>query len=422
MMYVRGDIIYTPNKDKIEIFEDSYLMLNEGVVEGIVKEVPKGEGNQIIDRKGHLILPPFVDIHLHAPQYANCGLGTDVELMEWLEKYTFPEEVKYKDLKYAEALFKALINDLWTNGTLRSVIFGCLYTDATDLLFQMMAKSGLGAYIGKVNMDNNCPDFYRQTVEESISGTESLIKKYEKEDLVKPIITPRFAPHCTRESLEAQGQLAKKYGVPIQSHINESVGEIEYVKGLFPEADSYGDIYDRYGLFGSETKTIMAHCIHNTPEEFELFKKRNVFPAHCPESNVNLTSGIMPVKKFLEEGIPVGLGSDISGGNHLYIGSQMVLAIQLSKMRARLLDDLTDVLNFSEAYYMATKSGGSFFGKVGSFEKGYEGDFLVVETDSLLAPLEERSVEEKLQKFLYTGSSANIKERYVRGKKIEKPF
>ena len=423
-MIVKGDILYSKNKDQIEIVENGYLIIEDGIIQGVYNKLtPKYYGEAIVDYEGKLIIPPFVDLHLHAPQYANCGLGTDVELLVWLEKYTYPEEEKFKDEAYRKEIYKELIRNLWKGGSLRSVIFGSLFKDATEDLMDMLIESGLSAYVGKVNMDRNCPDSYRETTIESLEGTEAFINKYaDKSDLVKPIITPRFVPHCTAESMAGQGKLAQQYGVPVQSHINESLSEIEWVKELHPESKTYSHVYDEFGLFGSHSKTIMAHVIFNEEAELELMDQRQIYPVHCPESNANIMSGIMDAKRLLERGLPVSLGSDISGGHHLYMPFQIVLAIQLSKMRARMEGDLSKVLTFSEAFNMATKSGGSFFGQVGSFEPGYEGDFLVIDTDKVLTKGEVRTPLERLQKFIYIGNQKAIKERYLRGVRIKNPF
>lgn len=423
-MIVKGDILYSKNKDQIEVIEKGYLVIENGLVQGVYnKLVPKYEEKKIVDYGNNLIIPSFVDLHLHANQYANCGLGTDLELLVWLEKYVYSEEEKFRNKIYRKAVYKKLIRNLWKVGSLRSVIFGSLYKEAADDLMDMLLESGLSAYVGKVNMDRNCPDSYRETTLKSLEDTEAFIVKYKgRSDLVKPIITPRFVPHCTEESMNGQGQLAKKYDVPVQSHLNESLSEIEWVKKLHPKLKSYSHIYDEYGLFGSSVKTIMAHVIFNEEIEIELMENRQIYPVHCPESNANLISGIMDAKRLLERGLPVSLGSDISGGHHLYMPFQIVLAIQLSKMRARIEDDLSKVLTFSEAFYMATRSGGSFFGKVGSFEPGYEGDFLVIDTSKILSKGEVKNPLERLQKFIYIGSQKAIKERYLRGVRLEKPF
>lgn len=419
-MVIKGDILFTKNKDDFEIYENGFLIIEDGKVKAVQQEYLGTE--EVIERTGNLILPTFVDLHLHANQYANCGLGNDEELLTWLEKYTYPEEVKFKDLAYAEEIYKEVLTKLWEAGSLRSVIYASLYKEASDLMFKLTIESGLSAYVGKVNMDRNTPDFYIESTEDSINFSEDLIKKYKDNELVKPIITPRFVPHCTVESMKGQGELAKEYDVPVQSHMNESLAENAWVTQLHPEYKTSTEVFEKYGLFGSSSKTIMAHCIHNTKEELDLMKKRNFYPVHCPESNANLTSGIMDVKGMLEAGLPVSIGSDISGGHHIFMPNQIVLAIQLSKMKARMEDDLSRVLTLSEVFYMATKSGGSFFGKTGSFEEGYSADFLVIDTKSIMAPREVRTPVERLEKFLYLGSQNNITEKFLQGKKIDRPF
>lgn len=423
-MIIKGDIIYTKEKENYVVYENSYMIVENGIVEGIHEKLPEKYANEeIVNREGKLIIPSFIDLHLHAPQYTNRGLGTDKELMDWLSTYTFPEEEKFENLEYAEKVWKNLINDLWKCGSLHSVIFSSIHEEATEKLIDMFIKSGMSAYIGKVNMDRNTNESYFEDVNSGITKTENLIKKYEnKSELVKTIITPRFAITCCEESLKKQGDLSEKYHVPVQSHLNESVGEIEYTMSLFPEYKNYSDIYDKNHLFGNVEKTIMAHCIHNTQEEIDMIKNNKVFPVHCPESNANLISGVMDIREFLDNEVPVSIASDISGGHSLFLPKQIVLAVQLSKIKARFENNLGKIIKNSEAFYMTTKNPGKFFGKIGSLENGYEGNFLVINVDDLVLDIEKRTVIEKFEKWLYIGSENNIEERYLKGKKIEKPF
>src|SRR5699024_6100065 len=165
------------------------------------------------------------------------------------------------------------------------------------------------------------------------------------------IITPRFIPTCTPELLKGLGQLSAKYNIPVQSHLNENIGEIEWVKELHPEAKNYSSIYDDFGLFGQQ-KTIMAHCIHNTEDEIDLMAKNQIHIAHCPHSNYNLSSGIMPVRIFLDKEIPVGLGSDVSGGHKVSMPSVMVSTIQASKIKWLETNKKLAPLTTSEAFYL----------------------------------------------------------------------
>ncbi len=419
---LKGNIAFTPTKDKFETHENSYIIVEDGKVVDICKELDKSYKDYTIqDFSDKLIVPGFIDLHLHAPQYPNRGLGLDKELIPWLETYTFPEEGKYEDLEYSRKVFSKLINELWRVGTTRSVIFASIHKDSTKLLLDMFIESGLGAYVGKVNMDRNTAPYLTENTRASIVDTEEILIEYmNKSSLVKPIVTPRFAPTCTEELLESLGNLAVDYKIPVQSHLNENKSEVVWVKELFPNSKNYASVYDEFNLFG-QTNTIMAHCIYNTDEEIKLMAKNGVYAAHCPYSNYNLSSGIMPVRKFLNKGVSVGLASDISGGNSLSISNIIGGTIQASKMVWVYQDKELTPLTFSEGFFLGTKGGGSFFGKVGSFEKSYDFDALVID-DSSLSDINEISIEERLQKFIYLGDDRHIIERYVQGRKIEEPF
>nr|WP_300003348.1 guanine deaminase [Tissierella sp.] len=419
---LKGTIAYTPTKDEFKIYEDSYIIIEDGKVVEIQKELSDTyKDMEVEDYSGKLIIPGFVDLHLHATQYPNRGLGMDKELIPWLETYTFPEESKYSDLEYAEKVFKKLINELWAVGSLRTVIFSSIHKDSTKLLLDMFIESGLSAYVGKVNMDRNSPEYLIEKIEDSLEDTEEILIEYiGKSELVKPILTPRFAPTCSDSLLTKLAEFPGKYKVAIQSHLNENSSEIEWVKELFPKSKDYASVYDDFKLFG-QTNTVMAHCIHNTDKEIELMAEKGVYAAHCPYSNYNLSSGIMPVRKYMNKGVKVGLASDISGGNNLSIPEVMHGAIQASKMTWLNTNKELAPLTFSEGFFLGTKGGGEFFGKVGSFEEGYEFDALIID-DSELSDMNELTVEERLQKYIYIGDDRNIESRYVSGKKIEKPF
>lgn len=418
----KGDIIHTPTKDKFEIYENSYLIVEDGHV---VKITDKLENlykcYEFYDYSGKIIIPGFVDVHLHAPQYPNRGLGMDKELIPWLNTYTFPEESKYSDLEYSRRVFEEFINALWAEGTTRCSVYSTIFLESTKLLMDMFIASGLGALVGKVNMDRNSAPALIEDSYQSIIETEEFILEFKDvSDLVKPIITPRFIPTCTDMLLTELGKLAIKYNIPVQSHLNENTSEVEWVRELYPESKNYASVYDRFNLFG-QTKTIMAHCVYNTDEETELMAKNGVYVAHCPHSNFNLSSGLSPIRKYLNQGVKVGLGSDISGGHTISMPQVMVGAMQTSKMVWLQSNKELAPLTLSEVFFLATKGGGSFFGNVGSFEEGYECDLLVIDVDNL-AYLKTLTPEEKLQKFIYEGSRENIIDRFVKGKKVYKPF
>lgn len=416
----KGNILFTKIKDKFEIIENGFILVKNGKILDLYKNLPIEYQNfEVIDFSDNLIIPGMNDLHCHAPQFRNLGMAMDKELIPWLDNYTFPEESKFKNIEYADKVYKNFIKEVWRHGTTRIAVFATVHKESSIRLINLFNQSGLGAFVGKVNMNINCTDDLLEVTEKSISDTEYILENYYNTDaLVNPIITPRFIPSCNSELLKSLGGLALKYNTPTQSHLSENLGEIDWVRQLQPESEFYGDAYNRFNLFG-QTKTLMAHCVYSCDKELELMKKNNVFAVHCPNSNLNLGSGIMPVRKFLDNDINIALGSDISGGHDLSIFKVMVNAIQCSKLLWVNSDKQVDFLTLSEAFYMATKGGGSFFGKVGSFEKDYDFDALILD-DHNLNP-KSYSLIERLERFIYIGDDRNIIHRYVRGEEISDP-
>jgi len=416
----KAHILFTKEKDRFEILENGYIAVEDGIVAGVSANLDDlgCKDAKVIDFGDKLLIPAMNDMHVHAPQVHNQGVAMDLELLPWLQNYTFPEESKYADVQYAERMYRRFLHTLWLFGTMRSVVFGTIHTDSTRVLMKLYQEAGMGAMVGKVAMNRNCPDTLCEDVEAAIEGNEQLIAEFNKPNaLVRPIITPRFVPSCTPELLRACGELAAKYQLPVQSHLSENTSEIAWVQDLEKESTSYGDAYNRYGLFG-QTPTIMAHCVWTSGSELELMKRNKVMVAHCPTSNFNLSSGMAPLRTFLEEGLPIGLGSDISGGHDLNMFRMMVYAIQVSKMHYQHNHEKA-FLNLSEIFWIATKSAGSFFGKVGSFEPGYEFDALVID-DSVLYPAE-YSLPHRLERFIYLGDDRQIVHRFCRGQEIKEP-
>jgi guanine deaminase len=421
MKIFKAHILYTKERSRFEVLENGYVAVDaDGRVTGVAADLASlnAEDAEVVDFGDRLLIPAVNDMHVHASQYRNQGIAMDLELLPWLQNYTFPEEIKYADTGYAEQMYRRFVRDLWRFGTMRACVFATAHTDATRLLMHLFQEAGMGALVGKVAMDRNCPEGLTESVEKMMQGNEALISEFNQTDaLVRPIITPRFIPSCTPEMLTACGELAAKHELPVQSHLSENKDEIAWVKSLEPESTCYGDAYNRYGLFG-QTPTVMAHCVWTEGEELELMKRQDVMVAHCPTSNFNVASGMAPVRQFLDEGLKVGLGSDISGGHDLSIFRMMVYAIQVSKMHYQQNHE-RPFLTLSEAFWMATKSGGSFFGRVGSFEPGYEFDALVIDDSELNHA--DYSLLHRLERFIYLGDDRHIQHRFCRGKEIMEP-
>ena len=413
----RANILFTKERTHFEVIERGYVVVDDSgrVVEVTEHLSAEHEGVEVVDYGDRLLIPAMNDLHVHAPQYRNQGIAMDLELLPWLQNYTFPEEMKYCDTKYAERMYRRFVHDMWRFGTMRACLFATIHKESTLLLMNIFKETGMGALVGKVAMNRNCPEGLTETVDDMVQGYEELIKECGEDGLVRPIITPRFVPSCTPEMLRACGELAAKYQLPVQSHLSENKDEIAWVKELEPESTCYGDAYDRYGLFG-QTPTVMAHCVWSDGEELELIKRRGVVVAHCPTSNFNVASGMAPIRKFLDEGVKVGLGSDISGGHDLSIFRMMVYAIQVSKMHYQQNHNVP-FLSLSEVFWIATKSAGNFFGRVGSFEPGYEFDALVIDDSDLNH--DNYTLLERLERYIYLGDDRQISHRFCSGKEIK---
>lgn len=416
MKVIKGNIIFTPTYDNFEIIENGYIVLSNNKIFDIFKKLPEKYKNcELIDYTDKLIIPGMNDLHCHAPQFRNVGIAMDKELLPWLNNYTFPEESKYENVDYGEKMYSKFVNEIYKNGTTRVAAFATIHKESTMKLMDLFIDCGLAAYVGKVNMDRNSCDSLLEKTNDSINNTLEIINKYQnKSNLVKPIITPRFVPTCSESLLKGLGKLALEFNIPVQSHLSENISEINWVKELHPTSKFYADVYDKYNLFG-DTPTLMAHCIHLTDDEIELMKNKNVYGIHCPTSNANLGSGIMPIRKLINNNVKLGFGSDISGGHNFSIFKTMVYAIEFSKLIWAQNKEY-DFLSLSEAFYIATKGGGSFFGNVGSFEKDYEFDALVIDDSEL--NFDNYSLLERLERFIYLGDDRHIYHRYVSGSLI----
>lgn len=418
---LKGNIVYSKNKDELRILKDHYLISESGLVKGVFEKVPPEYAQVSVSDYGEcLIIPGLTDLHVHAPQYTFRAMGMDMELLEWLETNTFPEEAKYQNLEYARRAYRIFTDNLKRSATTRACIFGTIHRDATLLLMDQLEQSGLVTYVGKVNMDRNCPDYLREeSAEESGIQTVEWIKDvlHKKYQNTMPILTPRFTPSCSDELMENLKKIQMYYQIPVQSHLSENLGEIAWVKELCPWSEFYGDAYDRFGLFGADCKTVMAHCVYSGKEEQQRMKENGVFIAHCPESNMNLSSGVAPVRTFLEEGLHVGIGSDVAGGSTENLFKAMALAIQASKLRWRMQDDGLKPLTLEEVFYIATKGGGEFFGNVGSFEPGFELDAVVLD-DTRIVHSQNLDVRARLERMIYLADEREVRAKYVRGREI----
>lgn len=414
---LRGNIIFTKSKQQFTAIAKGYVLYQDGVVIDVFQKLPDCYGEiDVVDYGDGIIIPGLVDLHTHAPQFACRGMGMDLELLSWLKEHAFQEEAKYSDEAYASSAYESFCHALKKSATTHAAIFATFHRNATNLLMQYLEESGLNTYVGKVNMDRNSPDHLMQSTQEAISDTKIWLEyALIKFKTTKPILTPRFVPSCTAELMTSIGEMALAYKIPVQSHLCENKAEIALVKKLHPDCENYSSVYNQYGLFGKNVPTIMAHCVYPTKEELDLMKENGVYIAHCPQSNMNLSSGIAPVREILDRGINIGLGSDIAGGFSISIFRAISDAIQVSKLYTAMIDKKQNPLTLPEVFYMATKGGGSFWGKVGSFEPGFAMNAIVM-NDQEINHTAGLTIEQRLERIIYLSTDEQIAAKYIDGK------
>lgn len=383
------------------------------------------------------------DTHLHASQYPNVGIFGKSTLLDWLNRYTFPLEASLKDPSKARKVYSRVIRKTLAHGTTCAAYYATIDVPSTNLLADLCADAGQRALVGRVCMDQLSPEWYRdQSVEQSLADTKASIAHIKSIDpdmgIVRPVITPRFAPSCSVPLLKGLGDLARETGLPVQTHISENKGEIELVRELFPVEQtgardgSYAAVYDVFGLLTD--KTILAHGIHLSEGEVELIKSRGSKISHCPCSNSAITSGAARVRWLLEKGVCCGLGTDMSGG---YSPSILEAARQslLVSRHVAMTGEEKDKLSVEEVLYLATRGGAEVVGlekKVGGFELGMDWDAQLVGLGKIGSTGEEEeeeedgnvdvfgweSWEERVAKWLFNGDDRNTRCVWVRGRLV----
>ena len=407
-----------------------------------------------VDCRGRFLVPGFVDCHAHAPQYAFTGSCIDLPLLEWLETYTFPTERRFEDVEYARGVYMRCVARHLLNGTTTCSYFGTIHLDSSKLLVDVVRRYGQRAWVGKVNMDRNSPSDYIETTATSLADTKSFVEWVRDTPaatppLVHAAITPRFVPTCTMELMEGLAALAREHALHVQSHLSESVAECEWVKSLHPEASSYADVYDRAGLLGRGAfRTYMAHCVQSDALERGQLRESRTAVVHCAASNFNIGSGVCNVRRLLNEGIAVCLGTDVAGGcspSMLDAIQQSVVASKVAMFGARgdfdpsregegpdaAAASANPPLTLVEALYLATTGGAAVLGLdgvAGALAVGLDFDCNVVDVRPPLDPLERSKgpvdvfehdiVEDVLSKFLLLGDERAIERVYVRGRLV----
>ena len=440
---------HAPEAGAVVCFEDALIgVVAAGVISDMLlpgeagyaarKEAAQRDGTLESLPDGSYLLPGFVDLHVHAPQFPQLGSALDVPLETWLQRHTFPLESRYQDIAFARRSYGLLVRDLLANGTTTALYFATIHQDATRILVDTCLEVGQRALIGKVAMDNaaECPDFYRDdSADAALRGTSDLIDYIGKhpdngEDLVKPVITPRFIPACSDAALEGLGAMAKASGCHVQTHCSESDWEHQYVLDRHGMTDTMS--LDRFGLLGR--RSVLAHGNFISAADMETIKVRQSAIAHCPLSNAYFSDAVFPLRDALERGVTVGLGTDISGGPSASMFDSCRMAVFASRLLEAGVDpDLPRVqrrarsparVDFRHAFHLATAGGGKALDlKVGIFAPGYAFDAMAVDTraaDGGVRIWEDDSAGEAiLQKIVFGATRANIAGVWVGGRGVK---
>lgn len=443
-----GTVIHSRGLNELEILHDCFILVDKaGKIQALEADVQPDQINSIVTahgyapdvfpvkhlRRGEFLCPGFVDTHNHAPQWAQRGVGRGETLMDWLNKVTFAHEAKFADPGYARRMYSSCVAGFLRQGVTTASYYGSYHGDATKILADVCFEKGQRALVGKCNMNRNAPEWYRDSsVSESLRETRDLIKHIHNIDpnnqLVKAVLTPRFAISCEPDLLAGIGAIAQDHPeLPIQTHFNEAQQEIHLTRQLFPEFRTEADLYKRFGLLSD--RTILAHCIFLEEEEMDVLKELRCGVAHCPISNTTMQEFMVaPIREYLRRGIKVGLGTDSGGGHSSSMLEIMKQAFVVSNARQTMSQGRDPALSVEEGFFLGTLGGAQVCGlddRIGNFAVGKDFDALEIHTGDLeshgvMTPVEEEDTTFVIfEKFLMTGDDRNIVKVYVSGRSVK---
>ena len=371
------DPFYGSDLDSVRYISDGLLIIKDGAIAelGAYTDLcEKYASIPVVDYSGKLIMPGMIDTHIHYSQFEMIAAHGE-QLLEWLNKYTFPTESKFKDKDYARKMASLFFDELLKNGTTTALVFTTVYPQSVDAFFEEASHRNLRMIAGKVLMDRNAPSFLSDTLESAYEDSKQLIQKWHHNGRLLYAITPRFAITSTREQLNLAGKLLQEFpDVYLHTHLSENAQEVEWVSELFPESQGYLDVYDRAGLVGE--KSVFAHGVQLTEAEFDRLSEAKAAISFCPTSNLFLGSGLFKLSraKSIDRPVKVGLGTDVGAGTSfslLHTASEAYKVMQLQKHS----------LSAFQALFLATLGGAralSLEDKLGNFETGKEADFIVL--------------------------------------------
>ncbi|MEG2883288.1 MAG: guanine deaminase [Acinetobacter sp.] len=405
--------------DQVRYIEDGVLITEQGKIRwfGTWEDAQAQLPTQIEIQHypEQLIIPGMIDTHIHFPQTEMVGAYGE-QLLSWLNTYTFPTEIQFKDKAYAQEIAKFFVNELLKNGTTTALVFCTVHPESVDALFEAAQQHQMRLIAGKVMMDRHAPEALCDTAESAYDDSKALIEKWHGQGRALYAITPRFAPTSTPKQLERAGQLKAEYpDVYVHTHLSENKDEIAWVKDLFPAQKGYLDVYHHYGLTGQ--RSVFAHCVHLEDDEWQCMHETDSAIAFCPTSNLFLGSGLFPLKKTWQQQVKVGLGTDIGAGTSFSLLQTVNEAYKVQQLQG-------DKLSAFESLYHATLGGAKALDlddKLGNFNVGKEADFVVLNIKpTALQQLRQsraKSLEDSLFALFTMGDDRNIEATYIYGQK-----
>ena len=401
----------------IEYFEDGLLIVDDGRVQtvghaaGLLPGI--GDDIKVIEYPGRLILPGFIDCHVHFPQL-DIIASYGEQLLDWLNRYAYPAEARFADADYAREVAAVFVDELLNNGTTTALVFGTVHPHSADAIFEAAAARDMRLIAGKVMMDCNCPADLRDDAESGYADSKALIERWHGRGRLGYAITPRFALTSTPAQLTAAGKLASEYpDVWVHTHLAENMDEVEKIAMLFPDRSSYLDVYDHFGLL--RERAVFAHCLHMSEADRRLMATMGGAAAFCPTSNLFLGSGLFDLGAMRAAQVRCGLGTDVGGGTSL---SMMRTASEAYKV----VHLQEHALPATQALFLATLGAAEALyldDQIGNFAAGKEADFIVIDpgASSLTARrvAAADAVEEQLFALLTLADDRHVEATYLRG-------
>ncbi|MFP6732430.1 MAG: guanine deaminase [Rhodospirillales bacterium] len=378
-LILKGRVMtFNQGPDQYDFWEKGCVVIEGGHISAVgdPAELALPADSATIDYGDHLILPGFIDGHVHYPQIGVIASYGE-KLLDWLDTYTFPEEAKFSNQELAAEKARFFLAESVKNGYTTSAVFCTTHPQSVDAYFSEAGKLGLRTIAGKVLMDRHAPEALLDTAQTGYDQSKALIEKWHGQGRNLYCVTPRFAPTSSPEQLELAGALYKESeGVYVQSHVAENEAETKWVAELFPEAASYLDVYNRFGLLGA--RTLYGHGIHLSDADIEMAAASGAGIIHCPTSNLFLGSGLFDYKKLREAGVRVALGTDVGGGTSLSPFATAKAAYEIARFQNTSISPI-------ETFYLLTLGGAQALrldAKIGRIARGYEADLTILDMNS----------------------------------------